>query len=130
MADLAARAREVDHLSQRIVPLLPTPLREHVGFAGLRHDRLLLLVESPAWATRARVEQACILAAVRSLGLAATSVMTKVVPLTAPSGNSATARQLSPRAAATIRAAASTIADPELRAAFEELANHAANSTA
>jgi hypothetical protein len=130
VADLAARAREVDHLSQRIVPSLPAPLREHVGFAGLRNDRLLLLVESPAWATRARVEQARILAAVRSLGLAATSVTTKVVPLTAPSGNSATARHLSPRAAATIRAAASTIADPELRAVFEELASHAANSTA
>src|SRR6185312_2250189 len=56
IADLAARAREVDRTSQRIVPLLPAPLREHVGFAGVRNDRVLLLVESSAWATRVRME--------------------------------------------------------------------------
>ncbi|HEY9112276.1 MAG TPA: DciA family protein [Rhodanobacteraceae bacterium] len=122
IADLAARAREVDRTSQRIVPLLPTPLREHVGFAGLRNDRVLLLVESSAWATRARMEQSRILAAVHSLGLAASSVTAKVMSLRAPVGGSADTPSLTPRTAQSIRAAASAIADPDLRALFLELA--------
>ncbi|MGH8216154.1 MAG: DciA family protein [Rhodanobacteraceae bacterium] len=130
VADLAARARDVDLMSQRIVPCLPTPLRGHVGFAGLRNDRLLLLVESPAWATRVRMDQAHILAAVHSLGLAASSVTAKVAPCLAPSGDSATARPMSSRGAQTIRNAASAIADPELRACFLELAARAENPKA
>lgn len=122
MADLAARAREVDRLSQRIVPLLPTPLRDHVSHAGLRNDRVLLLVESPVWATRARMDQSRVLAAVHSLGLAATSVTTRVMPIPASNGDSATARSPSPHTAQCIRAAAQAISDPDLRALFLELA--------
>ena len=117
-------------MSQRIVPLLPTPLREHVGFAGLRNDRLLLLVESPAWATRARMDQTRILAAVHSLGLAASSVTARIAPLPAPAGDSVTARLLSPRTAQAIRDAASAIADPDLRTLFLELAALAESPTA
>ena len=130
VADLAARARDVDLLSQRIVPCLTTPLRDHVGFAGLRNDRLLLLVESPAWATRARMDQARILAAVHSLGLAASSVAAKITPCLAPSNDSAAPRPLSSRGAQAIRDAASAIADPELRACFLELAAGAENPEA
>lgn len=117
-------------MSQRIVPLLPTPLREHVGFAGLRNDRVLLLVESPAWATRVRMDHARILAAVHSLGLAASSVVAKVAPFPTPAGSFATPPALTPRAAQTIRATAASIADPDLRALFLELAALAENPTA
>jgi len=109
---------------------LPAPLREHVGFAGVRNDRVLLLVESSAWATRVRMEQSRILAAVHSLGLAASSVTAKVMPLRAPADGSAATPSLTPRAAQTIRAAASAIADPDLRALFLELATSAGNPPA
>jgi len=105
-------------------------LREHVGFAGLRNDRLLLLVESPAWATRARMDQTCILAAVRSLGYAASSVTAKVAPSLAPAGDSSTARPVSPGSARAIRATASAITDPDLRALFLELADLAERAAA
>lgn len=108
---------------------MPPPLCEHVGFVGLRNDRVLLLVESPAWATRVRMEQARILAAVHSLGLAASSVTAKVAPLLISSGDFTTARPLSPRTAQAIRAAASAIADPDLRALFLELAALAESPT-
>ena len=114
-------------MSQRIVPLLPSPLRDHVRHAGLRNDRVLLLVESPIWATRARMDQSGILAAVRSLGLAATSVAAKVVPIPAPHGDSASARPPSPRGARHLRASAMAISDPDLRALFLELAALADN---
>lgn len=123
MANLAARARELDHLSQRIVPLLPVPLRDHVRHAGVRSDRVLLLVESSAWATRARTDQARILAAIRGLGLAATSVIAKVVPVRPPGDDLVTARRPSRQAAPHIRAAARGISDPELQALFLQLAD-------
>lgn len=124
MAELAARGRHAGQLSQRIVQSLPTPLRDHVTFAGLHHDRLLLLVESPAWVTRARMEQARILAAVRSLGLAATSVTTRVLPIQEP-GDTQTGATPAPMRADSIRAAAKAIADPGLHALFLELAARA-----
>lgn len=122
IADLAARARELDHLSRQIIPLLHAPLRDHVRHAGVRNDRVLLLVESPAWATRVRMDQSRILAAVRSLGLAATSVAAKVMPIQASDGDSATVQPPSPRAAQHMRTAAMAISDPDLRALFLEMA--------
>lgn len=122
VADLAARAREVERLSQRIVPLLPTPLRDHTGFAGVRNDHVLLLVDSPVWATRVRMHQSHILSSIRSLGVAATSVTARVVPSESSYGPPAAAPVASPRTAQTIRAAARAISDPDLRASFLDLA--------
>lgn len=124
VADLVARARAFDRLSRQIVPLLPVPLRDHVRHAGVRGDRVLLLVESPAWATRARMDQTRILAAVRGLGLAAASVTARVLAPTA-SGASGTPPTHVRHAARPIRAAAAAIADPDLRALFLELAAQA-----
>lgn len=112
----------MDHLSQRIVPLLPAPLRDHVRHAGLRNDRVLLLVESSAWVSRARMDQARILAAVQGLGLAATSVIAKVMPVGSRGDEPVTPRRPSPKAAPHIRAAALGVSDPELHALFLELA--------
>lgn len=112
----------MDHLSRRIVPLLPVPLRDHVRHAGLRNDRVLLLVESSAWVTRARMDQARILAAIQGLGLAATSVTAKVMPVRTSGGDAATAPRPSRHAAPHIRAAALGVSDPELHALFLELA--------
>lgn len=122
IADLAARARELDLLSQRLVPLLPAPLRDHVQYAALHNDRILLLVESSIWASRVRMEQRRVLDAARSLGLAATSVTAKVVPIQAPSTNPVAARPPTPRAAQHLRAAADATTDPDLRMLFRQLA--------
>lgn len=129
VADLAARAREIDLLSQRIIPLLPAPLRDHVNHVGLRNDRVLLLVESPVWATRVRMEHSRILAAVHGLGLAASSVAAKVVPPSMQDQAATTARPPSPGTAQRIRAAAKVISDPDLHAQFLELAALADQST-
>lgn len=109
-------------MSQRIVPCLPAPLRDHVAYAGIRNDRVLLLVHSPAWAARVRMDQTHILAAIRSLGLAAGSVVAKVVPCSAPAEESTTPRNLSANAGRAIRSAAGAIADADLKALFLELA--------
>lgn len=97
-------------------------MRDHVTYAGLQHDRVLLLVQSPAWATRTRMDQAHILAAVRSLGLAASSVTAKVALIPSPKQDSADTTTPSPSTAKSIRAAANATTDPDLKALFLALA--------
>lgn len=128
VSDLVARAHQVDQLSQRIVPSLPSPLRAHVSYAGLRHDQVLLLVESPAWATRVRTDQARILASVHSVGLAASSVAAKVVPRAVALTAATRPLPAPPHTARGIRAAAAAIADPDLRDLFLALADDAADA--
>ena len=123
LADLATRAREAGQRSRQIVPLLPAPLREHVGFAAVHNDAILLLVESAAWATRARMEQARILAAAHSLGLAARTVTARVALPPPPASEPATAGPtVTDGAAQSIRAAASSMADTDLRELFLKIA--------
>jgi hypothetical protein len=76
------------------------------------------------------MDQARILAAVHSLGFAASSVAAKVAPPLALAGESLTTRPLSPGSGRALRAAASAIADPDLRALFLELAALAESPTA
>lgn len=130
VADLAARARELDQRSRRIVPLLPAPLREHVRYAGLHNDRILLLVDSPAWCTRVRMDQARILASIHGLGFAAATVLARVAPTPARPADPAAPRRPQPDTARHIRNAALAVADPELHARFLELAALAERPTA
>lgn len=124
---LAARGRDLDRMSRRIIPLLPEPLAGHVRYAGLRNDRIVLLVESPVWASRARMDAPRVLAAVRKLGVAATSVSAKVLRASTAADAPVVVSRPAPHTAQSIRAAAPTIADPELRALLLELADLSAD---
>lgn len=130
IANLAARARELDHLSARIVPLLPAPLRDHVRYAGLHNDRVLLLVDSPAWCARVRMDRPRILASIHGIGFAAATVLARVLPTPDQPVAAAAVRRPGPGAARHIRAAAVAVTDPELHARFLELAVLAERSTA
>ena len=124
IAEFAARARELDLLSQRIVPALPAPLRDHVRWANLRNDQLLLLVDAPAWATRARMEQRQILSQVRRLGLAAATLATRVMPRSGPDpSDNTTTRPAAQDPAQRLRSMAAMLTDPELKAFCLELAS-------
>lgn len=124
VAEFAARARELDLLSQRIVPVLPAPLRDHVRWANLRNDQLLLLVDAPAWATRARMEQRQILSQLRRLGLAAATLATRVMPSAGPApADAATTRPTATNPARRLRSMAAMLTDPELKAFCLELAS-------
>ncbi len=104
------------------------PLRAHVSYAALRNDQVLLLVESPAWATRVRTETARILANVHALGLAARSVAAKVVPPTLAPDTAEHRPPVLPATIRGIRAAALAVTDPELRTLFLALADDAAGA--
>ncbi len=123
VADLVARARELDHLNRRLRPHLPPVLAEHVTLAGLRNDRAYLLAPTPAWAARVRMEQSRTLAALRAAGIAAAAITVRVASTPAVIGDRKTAERMSHATAQRLRAAAASMTDPELRALFLELAS-------
>ncbi|MEO7148804.1 MAG: DciA family protein [Rhodanobacteraceae bacterium] len=126
MAELTAQARKRDDLDQRLRQSLPPPLDQQIRLADLRDGRAVLLAPSPAWAARVRMANSQILAALRALGVQADSVTVKIVPapLSKPESISAS-MPLSRATAQHLRSAAKTVADPELRALFLEMASFA-----
>lgn len=126
VAELAAQARKRDDLDRRLRQSLPPPLDQQIHLADLRDGRAVLLAPSPAWATRVRMANAQILAALRALGVQADTIIVKIVPapLSKPEPVAAS-MPLSRATAQHLRAAAKAVADPELRALFLEMASFA-----
>jgi hypothetical protein len=122
---LSARARELENLDQQLRRSLPPPLNERLRYAGLRGTRATLLAPSPTWASRARMAQPKILAALRALGVPAETILVKVVTAPPPPAEPLASVPLSAASARHLRAAAKAIADPELQALFLELASFA-----
>lgn len=122
-ASLARGAGERDALDRALRQTLPSPLRDQVRFADLRHDRLVFLATSPAWASRLRLLQAQLLATARALGTHASSVTVKVVPQPPAATSPERPKPLSPAAAVHLKAAAASVTDPEMRELFLQLAS-------
>ena len=122
-ATLAKKAGMLEALDRALRQTLPSPLREQVRFANLRNDRLVFLASSPAWASRLRLMQTQILAAARAIGTCASSVTVKVAPQAPPEPLPERSKPLSPAAAIHLRAAAASLADPEMRVLFLQLAS-------
>jgi len=122
---LSARARELDNLDQQFRRSLPPPLNDRLHYAGLRGTRATLLAESSTWASRARMAQPKILAALRTLGVQAETILVKVVVTPPRPAEPNASLPLSAASAQHLRAAAKAIADPELQALFLELASFA-----
>jgi hypothetical protein len=100
-------------------------LNERLHYAGLRGTRAVLLASSPTWASRARMAQPKILAALRALGVQAETILIKVVVAPPQPAEPIASLPLSAASARHLRAAAKAIADPELQALFLELASFA-----
>ncbi len=60
-------ARIYEALDRRVRPALSEALREHVSVACVESDCLVLAADSPAWATRARLEAPDALQAAREV---------------------------------------------------------------
>ncbi len=126
-ATLAQRAGVLQALDRALRQTLPAPLRDQVRFADLRHDRLVFLASSPAWAARLRLMQTGILASAQAVGVRASAVRIVVATPDPVAEAPALRKRLSPTAASHLRAAAACFPDPELRAMFQSLAATAAS---
>ena len=122
-ATLAQKAGTLEALDRALRQTLPLPLREQVRFADLRHDRLVFIASSPAWASRLRMVQTQILACARAVGVCASAVKVKVVTPDQAAPQPIQSKTLSPATATHLRAAAASFPDPELRALFLALAS-------
>jgi hypothetical protein len=102
-------------------------LAAHCSAAGIRDRQLVILVDSPAWATRLHFEQNAIMQRVRQQPdlNSLTGIQIKVRPTDTPPVN--IVRKIEPLSAHTtadLRACADKINDPSLANALRRLAEH------
>ncbi|WP_081129813.1 DciA family protein [Metallibacterium scheffleri] len=122
LGGLFTKAAALETLDQQLRQRLLPTLAEQVRLGGVHGERIVFVASSAAWASRLRMEQAAILRLARILGLSARVLIVKVAPLPARPPEPAKRLVLSRAAAHHLRAAASSLADPELRARFLALA--------
>lgn len=118
---LLARAQWLDAADTRFRQQLPPAVAAQVRLANVAEGTAVVLVPSPAWKARLRLDTALLLAAANAAGIEARAVTLKVVPPTVPPPDRPGA-PLSAGARAVLEAAARSVADPELRAQLLRLA--------
>jgi hypothetical protein len=121
LATVIARAQWLDAADQRFRRHLPPALAGQVRLANVDRGTMVVVVPSPAWKARLRMDTALLLAAADAAGIEARSVTLKVVPPDAPLPERPGA-PLSAKARATLEAAAQSVADPDLKAQLLRLA--------
>ncbi|ALP52338.1 hypothetical protein Tel_03805 [Candidatus Tenderia electrophaga] len=130
-AGLRQLMRRIDNLrvlNARLQHLLPTPLARQCSIAALDRDRLVILVSSPAWATRLRLLHPKIIKAYHDFRIK--SVVSQVVPTTQPQrpqSNSQRRPRLSSQSSRLIAELAEAITDPKLKNALRRLSQHGRN---
>jgi hypothetical protein len=124
VAALAQRARALDALDRQLRQSLPEPLRRHVRMADLGPKRLVFLADSSAWASKLRFHQTALLTLARQVsGLPANQFAVKVAPLPPVPQEQIRRSPLSKAAAEHLKAAARSVADPELKAVYLQMAS-------
>jgi hypothetical protein len=130
VAALTTRARALDALDRQLRQPLPDPLRLQCRLADVRAGRLVFLASSPVWAAKLRFHQAALLAESRKItGLVIEKFVVKVAPLPPVSPEQTRRKPLSHAAAEHLKAAARSVADPELQAVYLRLASLADDSS-
>jgi hypothetical protein len=130
VAALTARARALDALDHKLRQPLPDPLRHQCRLADIRAGRLVFLASSSVWAAKLRLHQAALMTDARKIsGMAIEKFAVKVAPLPSLSPEQTRRRPLSHAAAEHLKAAARSVADPELRAVYLRLASLAEDSS-
>lgn len=121
---LADRARALDALDERLRHLVPEAVARETRLADVRNGRIVFLASSPTWASRIRLYQAALLAEARTaLGGVVERFTVKVAPLPNVPPNPTKPKPLSAATARHLRATATVVSDPELRALYLHLAS-------
>ena len=130
VASLIQRARALDALDRQLRQPLPEPLRRQVRLADISADRLVFLASSSAWASKLRFHQTALLTLARQVsGLPANQFAVKVAPLPPVPPEQIRRKPLSKTAAEHLKAAARSVADPELKAVYLQMASLAEDSS-
>ena len=130
VAALVARARALDALDRQLRQPLPEPLRSQCCLASVQAGRIVFLASSSVWAAKLRLHQNALIAQARvASGLPIEKFAVKVAPLPPRPPRQTRRKPLSHAAAEHLKAAARSIADPELRAVYLRLASLAESSS-
>ena len=121
--DVVERAMRLAELDLLLRQSLPPALASRTRLANVRDGRLVFLVDSPAFATRLRLQSAALLKAACALGLEADGVAVKVATMQPVPPDEAPPTPLSSAARDALRAAASSTNDPELASRLLALAS-------
>lgn len=116
---------QLSALDRQLRQSLPEPLASHVKLGNLRDDRLVFLADGPVWKARLRLHAADLLDAARAAGIPASDISVKVATMLPVPPDEAPPSPLSPAARESLRAAAATVQDEELRACLLQLASMA-----
>lgn len=109
------RARMLDALDRRLRQSLPAALAPHVRLGNVRDGKLVFLVTSPVWKAKLRLHADVVRDAAAAAGLQASGMTVKVATMLPVPPAAASRAPISAAARENLRAAASAVADPELR---------------
>jgi hypothetical protein len=127
---LADRARALDALDEKLRRLLPVATARETRLADVRNGRIVFLASSPTWASRLRLYEATLLAEARiALGDVVERLAVKVAPLPTVPPVPTKPKPLSTATARHLRATATALQDPELRALYLQLASIATDDS-
>lgn len=115
LSSVIERAKQLDALDRRLRQSLPSALAAHVKLGNVRDGRLVFLVTSPVWKAKLRLHADALRDAAAAAGLTASGMTVKVATMQPVPPDAAPRTPLSSPARETLRAAAASVADPELR---------------
>jgi len=129
VAQLVTHAHFLAHLTRQVRQHLDPPLAAHVQVSDYTPFRLALAVDSPAWATRLRFQKSVLLHNLKRFCKEFQSlekIDLIILPARqAPQPTRPPSREISPRAAVTIRAMAEGMEEGALRETLLRLASRA-----
>jgi len=122
LGPLIQRARMLDRLDGILRESLPAALAGQCRLANVEKDRLVFLVSAPVWKSKLRLMADVLLDAAAAAGHPARTLVVKVVP-PAPATPDAIGKPLTQTVRDSLRMAARSVEDPDLRAQLLKLAS-------
>ncbi len=120
---VVARALLLQALDRQLRQCLPEDVAGQCRLANVHPDRLVFLTSSATWKARLRLHEPELVAAAAVAGIQVGRVVVKVATMQVVPPDAAPRKPLSQAARDHLRAAAQSIADPELRAQLLQLAS-------
>ena len=117
------RARELDRLDHLLRQSLPAAVAENCRLANVDRERLVFLVSAPVWKSKLRLLADVLLDAAAAAGHPARALVVKVVPPAPQNSPVVAGKPLSEAVRESLRAAARSVEDPDLRAQLLKLAS-------
>ena len=125
LGSVVERARGLQALDRQLRQSLPEPLASHVRLGNVRDGRLVFLVDSPVWKAKLRLYADVIRDAASAAGLVTSGMTVKVATMLPVPPDAASLSPLTQAARDSLRAAAATVDDPELKSQLLTLASMA-----